>query len=122
MSIGTKLYTFLKGKKVGEDDFGNAYYEERSAKSGAEAKRWVLYKGIPEPSKVPAEWHRWLHYTASDSPAKKPSRHYFWEKPHLPNLSGTKFSYSPSGHAKRGGNRREVESDYTVWQPDTEKK
>ena len=31
-TVGTKLFTYLKGKKVGEDYFGNSYYESRDKK------------------------------------------------------------------------------------------
>lgn len=116
MTIGTRIYTWLKGELVGQDAYGNRYYQERGTK-GKTGKRWVLYKGMPEPTKVPAEWHSWLHYIA-DSPeqvAQYPS--YEWEKPHKANMSGTEAAYVPPGHIKRGGRRYDTESDYQSWQP-----
>lgn len=117
MTIGTKLYTMFKGQLAGEDEFGNRYYRERCAKKGARQKRWVLYKGSPEASKVPAEWHIWLHYTSNEIPDSKNSKKYFWEKSHQPNMSGTSGAYVPPGHVFRGGERYEVESDYQAWKP-----
>lgn len=110
-TVGTKIYTALFGKKVGEDEFGNKYY---TAKNG---KRWCIYNGVPDASKVPADWHRWLHKTTDELP-KKNAKKYDWQKPHLPNLSGTKFAYVPKGHVKRGGERDKTTGDYEAWTPD----
>jgi hypothetical protein len=48
---------------VGEDDFGNRYYEAKDARDSYDGRlrRWVIYKGYAEASTVPAEWHGWLH-------------------------------------------------------------
>jgi len=43
---------------------------------------------------VPAIWHGWLHYTNDDLPDN--AHNHLWQKIHLPNLTGTKFAYSPS--------------------------
>ena len=32
ITVGTKLYTYFNGKKVGEDYFGNFYYESKDKK------------------------------------------------------------------------------------------
>ena len=63
-TLNTQFHTWLYGKRVGEDEFGNIYY---SAKSGA--RRWVIFNGESEASRVSAQWHGWLHHT-SDSPAQ----------------------------------------------------
>lgn len=123
MTLTTRLYTMLCGEPVGEDAFGNRYYRRKGAAHGSRTderkreKRWVLYKGSAEPSKVPAEWHGWLHYTHDAPPTQKPPRRYFWQKPHLPNLTGTPYAYVPPGHLKRGGKRDRATPDYEPWQP-----
>ena len=117
MTIGTTLYTLLHGKRVGKDPFGNAYYSERRAPKGRRTKRWVMYNGLPEPSKVPALWHSWLHYTSDVFPDARSLKRYVWEKPHLPNLTGTKGAFVPPGHARRGGERDASTSDYQAWMP-----
>ena len=76
--VGTLLRTFLQGKEVGHDQFGNRYFCERGKPRAADGgrvrqKRWVIYKGEPEPTKIPPEWHIWLHYTA-DAPIPENER------------------------------------------------
>lgn len=116
MSLGTWLYTKFHGQKVGQDDYGNVYYNRpKSLRAGIREERWVIYKGEPEASKVPAEWHAWLHHT-TDAPISAPTR--AWEKPHLPNLTGTDQAYLPPGHDQRGGHRAKASGDYTPWTPD----
>jgi hypothetical protein len=114
MHIGTKLYTIFKGRPVGKDEFGNCYFESKSADKAGKRKRWVMYKGSPEPSKVPPQWHGWLHYTF-DAPIteKKAS----WQTGFLPNLTGTDLAYFPPGDSRKGGKRDKAASDYEAWQP-----
>lgn len=114
-TIGTRLYTWLNGTKVGQDEFGNTYFQERKADKNQRAKRWVIYNGRNEASKVPAEWHLWLHYTG-DAPLTDRTE-YKWEKPHVPNLTGTTLAYKPAGHPQKGGKRAAASADYTPWKP-----
>lgn len=116
MSIGTRLFTWLKGEEVGTDEFGNRYFQERTPVNPRRPKRWVLYKGIAEPSKVPPEWHAWLHKTVNDVP-KGPVKRYDWQKQHMPNLTGTDLAYRQPGHALAGGQRPKATGDYEPWQP-----
>lgn len=115
MNVGTLLHTWLKGKLVGTDSAGNRYYVERSAAKGARTKRWVIYNGEAEGSKVPAEWHAWLHYTADAPLTDAPRRS--WQKPHQENLTGTNQAYLPPGHDLRGGRRERATGDYEAWRP-----
>ncbi len=117
-TIGTRIHTLLFGKYVGQDEFGNRYFRHRSAKQGQHLKRWVIYKGIPEPSKVPALWHAWLHYTTDKLPDEMGIKRYDWQKEHMPNLTGTAGAYVPPGHIKRGASRDASSSDYQAWSPD----
>jgi NADH:ubiquinone oxidoreductase subunit len=109
-NIGTRLKTLFSGKKIGADEFGNRYYT-----NAKKTRRWVIYNGIDEASKVPAEWHRWLHKTTDEIPASVSSHE--WEKPHLPNLTGTRLAYVPKGHIKAGAKRDKTGGDYEPWQP-----
>ncbi|WP_299439071.1 NADH:ubiquinone oxidoreductase subunit NDUFA12 [uncultured Rhodospira sp.] len=104
----------LKGRRVGADQFGNVYFQERGRPKYRRPKRWVVYKGSPEPSKVPAEWHAWLHHTV-EAPLETVARP--WVKEHVPNLSGTPEAYVPSGDERRGGQRRPATGDYEAWTP-----
>lgn len=87
---------------VGNDVFGNKYYQKND-------RRYVVYKGIQEPSKVPPMWHAWLHHLIDEKPSYEQLEKHRWQKKHQPNLTGTKNSYSPS--------RKEVSSDYKSWRP-----
>ncbi len=115
-TIGTRIFTWLKGKSVGVDQFGNRYFEERGVVKGRRRKRWVMFNGVVEASKVPAEWHGWLHYTL-DAPLLGLKR-YGWQKEHIPNLTGTKGRYLPKGHLQNGGERAATRADYVAWKPE----
>jgi NADH:ubiquinone oxidoreductase subunit len=114
-TIGTLLKTWVAGSKVGEDAFGNRYYRGRGRSGYRRERRWVVYKGAPEASKVPPEWHAWLHYTM-EAPLD-PSKRYTWQKEHAPNLTGTRAAYVPPGSVLRGGKRRRSTGDYEPWIP-----
>lgn len=114
-TIGTKLHTLFHGKFVGRDEFGNRYYQAKRAVKGERKRRWVMYQGTPEPSKVPPSWHGWLHYTL-DAPIAE-ARKYSWQKEHLPNLTGTTGRYLPKGHISNGGVRAKATADYEAWRP-----
>ncbi|MEI7668636.1 MAG: NADH:ubiquinone oxidoreductase subunit NDUFA12 [Pseudomonadota bacterium] len=117
-TIGTILYTAMHGKPVGQDEFGNKYYEAKSEKTSyGIKKRWVIYKGKPEASKVPASWHGWLHYTSNEMPSTDNKPKYNWLKQHLPNLTGTKLAYLPDGDINSGNKRAHTMADYEAWKP-----
>ena len=114
-TIGTRLHTIFYGRFVGRDEFGNRYFESNRAKKGEKKRRWVLYEGVPEASKVPPAWHGWLHYTLN-TPLSETKR-YSWMKSHLPNLTGTTGRYLPRGHISKGGARADATADYEPWKP-----
>lgn len=118
-TIGTRIFTWLKGEPVGTDAFGNRYYVEKGVAEGRWRRRWVLYKGRPEASKVPPDWHGWLHRTVDVPPSQSPLPAKPWEKEHLPNLTGTRAAYLPPGHVLRGGERAPATGDYEAWRPGT---
>ncbi len=115
MNIGTRIFTMLNGRVVGRDAIGNVYYEDRKLRADGKRRRWVDYKGEPEASAVPPEWHAWLHYTV-DAPLADTGRKA-WQKPHLPNLTGSAESYRPAGHDYAGGKRAAATGDYESWTP-----
>jgi NADH:ubiquinone oxidoreductase subunit len=117
MNIGTWLFTKLHGRQVGSDAAGNIYYEDRKPRAGSlRTRRWVAYAAaVPEASLVPPEWHAWLHYTTA-APIPDSGRRP-WQKPHLPNATGTPLSYRPAGHDYQGGQRARATGDYEAWTP-----
>jgi NADH:ubiquinone oxidoreductase subunit len=117
MSIGTKLFTFFHGTEVGRDADGNRYFTERKRRPGRpRQRRWVMFAGAEEATAVPPEWHAWLHYT-TESPLPDTGRKA-WQKPHLPNLTGTPLGYRPPGHDYQGGRRAPATGDYEAWSPE----
>ena len=117
MTIGTRLYTFLKGRQVGNDSVGNKYFVERSPAEGRKTKRWVLYTGAAEASEVPAAWHGWLHGRTDEMPTVETEKKYEWQKDHLPNQTGSANAYRPPGHVLSGGQRAKATGDYEPWKP-----
>ncbi|MBX5454914.1 MAG: NADH:ubiquinone oxidoreductase subunit NDUFA12 [Acidobacteriia bacterium] len=117
MNFGTRLFTALHGRLVGVDAFGNRYYEERRARPGMRRRRWVAYSGAVEPTRVPPEWHAWLHYI-TDAPLPE-ARRWPWQRPPVPNLTGTPQAYFPPGHDYAGGRRSRATGDYEAWTPET---
>lgn len=123
--LGTHLFTRSRGEKVGEDEAGNLYYRERAGKKSVRAgdwrdeRRWVVYAGDGEieASSVAPGWNAWLHKNREKAPSEEPMKEKFWEKEHIPNLSGTAAAYVPPGHEKRGGKRDSATGDYEAWRP-----
>ena len=89
-TIGTKIKTFFYGKYVGTDSFGNKYYESRKK------KRWVIYSGEIDASKIPAEWYSWIHHTPNRIENNHDLTKYKWQKAHQINLTGTEKAYYPN--------------------------
>jgi NADH:ubiquinone oxidoreductase subunit len=112
-TIGTLLYSWRNGEQVGEDGLGNRYFRSRDGK-----RRWVIYNGSNDASRVPAEWHGWLHGTFDDLPEKilPPVRE--WQQPAVPNFTGTTEAYRPAGALGRGDRRARASGDYQAWTPD----
>ena len=110
-TLNTQVWTRLYGEKVGQDDQGNIYYQSRDGK-----RRWVIYNGESEASRVAPEWHGWLHHTFKEPPTRDPLVHKPWELPHEPNLTGTPEAYHPKGSLYLADPKKR--HDYDAWQPE----
>ena len=110
-TLGTQIFTARRGIKVGEDDQGNLYYQTRDAK-----RRWVIYNGVSEASRVSPDWHGWLHFTWDQPPTKAPLAHKVWEQQHKSNLTGTQMAYAPAGSIRKDAQAER--RDYEAWQPE----
>ena len=119
MTIGTRLFTWLHGDPVGTDSQGNRYYRERKTASGRRQKRWVIYNGEVEASRVPPDWHGWLHHTTDQPPPPEglPTRRP-WQRAHQENRSGTPLAYHPPGSTLGEGHRPKATGDYEAWKPE----
>lgn len=110
-TFGTQLWTWRKGTKVGEDALGNTYYTNAD-----KSRRWVIYNGPMEASRIAPDWHGWLHHTWDETPEAVPLAHKTWEKPHLANMTGTVAAYAPAGSLRRSAPAER--SDYEAWTPE----
>ncbi|MEQ8441599.1 MAG: NADH:ubiquinone oxidoreductase subunit NDUFA12 [Alphaproteobacteria bacterium] len=115
----TRVITWLRGERVGEDADGNVYYQDRKAPAHGRRRRWVIYADGPdEASRVPAAHHAWLHYTTDDFPSPESQRKYDWVRAHAANQTGSVAAYRPPGHTLAGGKRAAATGDYEAWTPD----
>ena len=110
-SFGTQLWTRRNGTKVGEDAQGNIYYQNADG-----SRRWVIYNGQNEASRVSPEWHGWLHHTWDQPPTEAALPRKVWEKPHQENLTGTAAAYAPAGSLRRVD--PVARTDYEAWKPE----
>jgi NADH dehydrogenase (ubiquinone) 1 alpha subcomplex subunit 12 len=84
------------GCLVGEDQFGNRYYEEYTSDTIFGRERWVIYADAAcEPSQVPPEWHMWLHRISDVAPSRQSPAPYKFKEAHTANLTGTEGEYRP---------------------------
>ena len=102
-TLGTRIQTFFYGKYVGKDEDGNKYYQSKSG------KRWVIYNGEVEASKISDEWYSWMHYINNKIENSHNLKKYNWQKEHLPNQTGTENSYNPSK------NKNVLKKKYNSW-------
>jgi NADH:ubiquinone oxidoreductase subunit len=112
-----RVITWRRGILVGSDEFGNQYYRSTKPGQWGREPRWVLYANGDEASMVPAEWHGWLHHRAAEPPTVVAPVHRSWQKPHIPNKTGTEAAYRPPGHTLEGGHRARATGDYQAWTP-----
>lgn len=113
-SLGTTLVTRRHGEEVGRDEAGNIYFRHRKDP----ARRWVIYSGSNDSSRVPPGWNAWLRGTIDAIPDKAlPPRRPF-EQPPEPNLTGTMAAFRPGGSLAARGVRPASTGDYEAWKPD----
>lgn len=110
-TIGTRIWSYFNGQFVGSDKFGNKYFQNKN-----DTKRWVLYLGQVESSKVPPEWNGWLRFTSQTIPLS--NKKYEWEKEHIENQTGTPNSYYPrESIIKNPKSKKRLE--YKKWSPES---
>ena len=89
-TLGTRIQTILFGKFVGKDSFGNKYYKNKND------KRWVIYNGEIDATKISDDWYSWIHHTKNKIENLHQLKKYEWQKQHLFNQTGTDQSYHPN--------------------------
>ena len=108
---------FSGARFAGYDAYGNKYYRAKARKGYKRERRWVIYKGEVDASRVPPEWHGWLHHQTDEFPKSENGYRKIWQKPHRMNATGTTSAYRPPGHVLAGGERDKATGDYEAWQP-----
>ena len=103
-TLGTRLTIFFFGNFVGKDSYGNKYYQTKKG------KRFIIYKGEVDASKIPNEWYSWIHFTKNKIENDHNFKKYDWQKPHQSNQTGTKNAYHPNK------NNDEIKKKYKSWQ------
>ena len=77
------------GTFIGQDQFGNKYYENSSY--FVPRDRWVEYpinKWLEyDATQIPPEWFRWMHHMTDTPPTKKPMPKEKFACEHVENLS-----------------------------------
>ncbi|PYE86024.1 NADH:ubiquinone oxidoreductase subunit NDUFA12 [Pseudoroseicyclus aestuarii] len=110
-TLNTQFWSWRHGTRVGEDAQGNVFYRNADG-----SRRWVIYNGEAEASRVSPEWHGWLHHTYQDPPTIMPMHAPKWSKPHEPNYTGSDQAYVPPGSIRRADPL--PRSDYDAWSPE----
>jgi NADH:ubiquinone oxidoreductase subunit len=111
---GTQLWTKRFGDEVGKDEAGNLYYQDKKDPS----RRWVIYNGNNDGSRVPPGWQLWLKGTIDELPenALPPVRKF--QQPPTGNLTGTMAAFRPDGALGSGKIRPASTGDYEPWIPE----
>ncbi len=113
-TVTTLLNSAMTGEKVGTDAQGNTYYRAKKPYpkghpfAGRE-RRWVIYNGANDASRVPAEWHGWLHGSFDGVPESNLPPPRIWEADYTPNPTGTPNAHRPHKGLKDGA--------YEAWSP-----
>ena len=115
---GTRFTIWRQGRLVGDDEFGNRYYEQVRGDSPLDTpRRWVTYAKLSEPSQVPPAWHGWLHHTVKEPPPAAIEQRP-WQRAHRMNMTGTSEAYRPPGSILTPGERPKATGDYDAWRPE----
>ncbi|MEM1038272.1 MAG: NADH:ubiquinone oxidoreductase subunit NDUFA12 [Pseudomonadota bacterium] len=110
-TLGTRFYTWRKGERVGEDAEGNVYYQHGT-------RRWVIYNGEAEASRIPPGWHGWMHHRVDTPPSDEDYTKREWEMAHQANMTGSPHAYRPKGSlANTGKAQPAATADYDAWSP-----
>ena len=111
-TIGTSLHVRRNGRQVGTDESGNIYYASKKGE-----RRWVIYNGPNDASRIPPEWYSWLVHQIEGTPDESMPPPPRFHKVSTGNRTGTPEAYLPSGALQKGGQRAAASGDYQAWTP-----
>jgi len=109
-TLGVRLWTYFNGRLVAEDKYKNRYYSNKN-----DSRRWVVYYGEIDASKVTPEWNNWLRFTSDNVPSEENER-YNWQLDHTSNQTGTINAYSPKS-SSFNRKKSDKDLDYEKWKP-----
>ena len=112
-NLGTLIYSFLYGKKVGQDKNGNKFYINKYNK-----RKWVIYNKFIDPSSLMVVWQMWLTDKKKDLPIELNKKNYLWQKERKPNYSGTKNSYHPKISKNKFQKNNKNKNLKEIWSPE----
>lgn len=113
-TVGTSLWTRRFGNEVGRDEAGNIYFQHKKRPW----RRWVIYNGSNDGSRVPPGWQLWLKGTIDELPDKALPPVRKFQKDPVPNLTGTMAAFRPDGALGSGRIRPASTGDYEPWIPE----
>ena len=114
-NLGTLLYSFFYGKKVGQDKDGNKFYIHKYNLK----KKWVIYNKIVDPTSLKVAWQLWLTNNKKEVPADiNNNKTYTWQKEKIPNYSGTKHSYHPKISKNTPQKSKKNKNLKEIWSPE----
>lgn len=113
MTPGTWLWTRRFGVPVGRDEEGNRFYRTADG-----SRRWVVYAGEAQASRISPDWHGWLHHTFAEPPEDGELPRRSWERDHVPNMTGTEAAYRPPGSILLPTAQGRTRPDYEAWTPE----
>lgn len=111
---GTRLFTRFEGKEIGRDEAGNIYFQHKKHP----LRRWVIYAGNNDGSRVPPAWQLWLRGTIDELPEQALPPVRKWQKMPEPNVTGTMAAFRPDGSLGSGKIRPASTGDYQPWTPE----
>ena len=73
-TLGALFDIGRRGAFVGEDEYGNRYYEEKKPSLEGRKRRYVIYRNLAEASLVTPDWHGWMHHIVDEPPTVAPMK------------------------------------------------
>jgi NADH:ubiquinone oxidoreductase subunit len=114
-NLGTLLYSFFYGKKVGQDKNGNKFYIHKYNLK----RKWVLYNKIVDPTSLKVAWQLWLTNNKKEIPSDmNDNKIYIWQKEKVPNYSGSRNSYHPKISKNKFEKNKKNKSIKEIWSPE----
>ena len=120
-TIGIRFTVARRGVFIGEDDYGNRYYEARGHPRQLrrpQAPLGDLQAATPTPRRCRPSGTAGCTTPSTSRRPSDPLTRQAWEQDHLPNLTGTIWAWRPKGAISRGGERAKATGDYEAWRPE----